>query len=301
MFVRTPFYVEAVWLVIDFSPLAPMGIAIALHAHIIIIGILGMIGLLVAQYFHLRVMRHTRRRVLQSLIRARALKEKGPFILISRSYDQAKEFVTHVSIPVPLILPRDNGLRLIEALVYDLCHKHAIVVLGDKDRDADDFGGRALYMSAWPLDPEDRELVYDEKGTLLVGADVTWEEIFIKLAQDAQFVLLLPANSEGVRREISLLKQEKLGAKTIVFMWPGKSANLSAGISASGQSWEALRQPLAECGLDLPPHREKGALLRLGEDFRVAKIWEPIRRVNILTLIDAEVFKHAKVHRVRNN
>jgi hypothetical protein len=268
-------------------------VAIPLALRLPVIAVVVALGLasITSKYIYLGLIRNTRRRVLQSLIRAKALREDKPFVLISRSYDQSKTFRTGVAIPAPGIAM--VHIALIEALIYDLSHEHPIVVLGDKDLHPDDSAGRALYMSPW-LDEssEANSLVFSAPtGELFVPA-MSWEHVFVRLARQARFVLVIPALSEGLLREIGLLKNEALGSKTVVYMWPAKGVDAHSATSATAQEWEALREPLGAHGLALPPHSPQGALFRLNDEFAIRATYRPLPRLNILSPVVADDDEH---------
>lgn len=286
MVVRAPLLAYVRWLTIIFAPLA-VATPLAWNLHPFFAGSLLVLASVASQYIYMGLIRNTRQRVLQSLFRRKARSEDKPFVLISRSYGQAREFTTYVPTGIPGLL--DTYLALIEALIFDLSYEHPVVVLGDKDLHSNDPAGRALYMCAWPNDYDQNKAMVFNAGTgqFILCQTVSWDQIFVRLARAARFVLVIPALSEGVRREIALLQTENLGSKTVIYMWPEKGAHPYTAISASCQAWEALREPLAEHGLNLPPHRRQGALLRLDDDFAIRSIYEPIPRRNILTPVVA--------------
>src|ERR1043165_4987693 len=110
MIVRAPIVANVIWLTIVLAPQALVAIQVAAHSNaILFVATLG-IASMASQYIYLALIRNTRRRVLQTLVREKALNERKPFVLISRSYDQSKAFLTSVSIPVPGIATAHHGL-----------------------------------------------------------------------------------------------------------------------------------------------------------------------------------------------
>ena len=287
MVARAPVWAYVIWLATMFSPFVIVVVPLALRLPVISVAVALVLASIASEYIYLTLIRNTRRRVLQSLIRAKALREDKPFVLISRSYNQSKIFRSGVSIPVPGIAM--GHIALFEALIYDLSHEHPIVVMGDKDLHPDDPAGRALYMSPWLHESsQGKSLVFSaSKGELFVPA-MSWEDVFLRLAHHARFVLLIPSLSEGLLREIALLKKEALGSKTVVYMWPAKSARAHSALSANAQEWEALREPLGAYGLDLPPHSPQGALFRLNDEFAIRATYRPLPWLNILTPVVAD-------------
>lgn len=237
-------------------------------------------------YLFLAIGRHWRRRIMQSQIRAQALTEPKPFVLISRSYDQSKVMTTGVSIPAPGVVETD--IAMFEALVYDLSHEYPVVVLGDRDLNPNDSASRALYVGAWPEQAAENSNVFNVETGEFFPMPASWEEVFLSLAQRARHVLLIPSNSEGLTREIALLRSNLLGTKTVVYMWPDKGGHPNGAICGSPAQWEELRAPLAICGLNLPAHSRQGALLHLAEDFSVRAINQPLAAANLLGTVDAD-------------
>jgi hypothetical protein len=304
MVVRVPIIAYAIWLTLLISPFSIVAIPLVLDFHLVIYVLTLFAASFASRYLYVSLIRNTRRRVLQSLIRRKARTEEKPFVLISRSYDQSLTFNTALSFSVPSLSP--CYISLLEALIYDISHQYPLVVLGDKDLHPDDPAGRAIYVSAWPKNSDQlNTIVYNaQTGRLTNSQTLSWEEIFIELARAAQFVLVIPAISEGVQREISLLREHCLGSKTVVYMWPAKGAHSNAAICADVQAWEALREPLIVRGLALPPHHARGALLQLGDDFTLQSIHYPLSQRNIMTLVTPDDRNHTSlreaVHIIEN-
>src|SRR5215212_8223002 len=101
MVARAPVWVSVIWLATMLSPFAIVAIPLALRLPLIFVVVALVLASIASNYIYLALIRITRRRVLKSLIRAKALREDKPFVLISRSYDQSKTFRTGVSIPAP--------------------------------------------------------------------------------------------------------------------------------------------------------------------------------------------------------
>jgi hypothetical protein len=223
MVAKAPIYAYLIWFAIMFSPFFLVAIPLALHLN----GFFYFATLIPAsagaRYIYLALIRHTRRRVLQSLMRAKALKEDKPFILISRSYDQSKKFVTLTPINAPGA--PSGELALFEALIYDLSHKHPIVVMGDKDLHPDDPAGRALYISAWPDDAGQQPYC------------LSWEDMFVRLAHAARHVLVIPADSQGVRSELELPAEASFGCQNSSLHVAGKRLS---PIHGDQRQWPSL-------------------------------------------------------------
>ncbi|MBL4662417.1 MAG: hypothetical protein JKY22_02385 [Flavobacteriaceae bacterium] len=222
--------------------------------------------------------------MIQAIYRKKAKQQQKPFILISRSYKQVNELAYHGSV---------HGIgafaiSLFKTLIYDISHRHPIIVLGDKDLDPDESAGRALYMSAWPDKTEDVGMMTfnEQTGITTIGHEVTWEEIFVNLAKASKSVLVIPATSEGFLTELNLLKSKGLGCKVVVYMWPEHNKHPYKPLCAHPEKWEEIRHTLREHGFNFPAHKKSGALIRLNEDFEVAHIYEPIPRKNILDLLN---------------
>ena len=283
MVARAPFLARLIWFICEFFLfllIIPI-IKFEWHSSLILVAVI--IAIIYAKYIDLALIRHTRRRVIQTIYRKKAKRQKKPFILISRSYDQVNQLV-HRGI-APYI--GSFGLSLFQTLIYDISHKHPIVVLGDKDLDSETSVNRALFMSAWPESKEDVGMMtFNAKtGLTTLGHSVSWEEIFANLAVASKFVLVIPATSEGFLTELNLLKSQGLGNKVVIYMWPEYSKHPYKPICAPPQDWEKIRSDLQKHNFRLPAHKAGGALIHLNKDFEIGHIHEPIPNKNILDLI----------------
>ncbi|MCH9683641.1 MAG: hypothetical protein K0V04_19540 [Deltaproteobacteria bacterium] len=285
MVVRAPVFAYILWLAIVLSPQLITLLVYMLGLHPLVIGLAFFVATFGSNFIYLSLIRHTRRRVLQSMYRQAARRQSKPFVLISRSYDQSKAFRTATAAPHPSLPAVD--LTLLETLIYDLSHQHPIVVLGDKDIEQSDPGGRALYMCSWPTESSrPPRIVFDAaSGESVVSSTVCWEQVFVNLAEVAQHVVLIPASTEGLLREVALLRQHRLGSKTVVFMWPHRGAHPNHAICESATTWAALQKQLQAAGLSLPTHRRGGAMISLDDDLEVRNIHEPLPKRDFLDAV----------------
>ena len=269
MVARTPIF-NIFWITVNLSPFSLIAIPVILHLPNLVIYAAQVLGSALATYFYLAIGRHWRRRIKQSVVRQRALKEDKPFVLISRSYGQSVEFQT--AVPIPSLINRQVYITLFEAVVYDVSYTHPIVVLGDNDLHPDDPAARALFVSKWPDPGTQRTVIVYNNQTHHISSNLDryWEDIFLFLAGKAHIVLVIPAISNGVLREIELLRDNGLASKAVVYMWPEKRQPYTA-ISGTASDWRKVQtwEPLKDIGLNLPDHEIGGQLLRLSNDLSI--------------------------------
>ncbi len=215
-----------------------------------------------------------RRRLYQTQIRLKAMRENKSYVVISRSFDQSQAGKLSRPHHVPHVHSTVH-MSLFKALIHDLSREFPVVVLGQQDFQYDDVVRRAYVIREIP------------------GDTIDWRDVFKDLCHCAGTVLIIPGETKGFLEELKMIKEDHRITRACIFMWPDNTIVKRSLLSHSASQWNSLLPKLAENGFQLPEHIPSGALIELNHKAEVKKI-HPLNpkkwAVDILrTFVDPDV------------
>jgi hypothetical protein len=102
--------------------------------------------------------------------------------------------------------------------------------------------------------------------------DHSWKDSFVRLAERARAIVVIPAKNAGTLFEIEYIKINGLLGKTM-FLMPPRTVKTFSELSFEGsnerdyaENWAHVREVLLELGINVPPYSQSGAVIEFIDD-----------------------------------
>lgn len=109
---------------------------------------------------------------------------------------------------------------------------------------------------------------YGATRFIMATGGTEWQSTLKILEKTAELILMVPHLSDGVRWELKLLSERGSLSKTLFIMPP-----LATDVDVP-KLWAEATPMMNEYGLEIPPYRPDGRILRFAPDGKVAEQWD---------------------------